>query len=92
MQERIYRLANKDDLNALVDLENACFQTDKLSPRSMKRWIQSEHAVLLLAEESGQVLGYGLVWCHRGTRLARLYSLAVSPLIRGKGLAKELLS
>tara|TARA_R110001592_G_scaffold270885_1_gene537379 strand:- start:30 stop:1139 length:1110 start_codon:yes stop_codon:yes gene_type:complete len=91
MQERIYRLANKDDLNALVDLENACFQTDKLSPRSMKRWIQSEHAVLLLAEESGQVLGYGLVWCHRGTRLARLYSLAVSPLMRGKGLAKELL-
>ncbi len=92
MQERIYRLANKEDLNALVDLENACFQTDKLSPRSMKRWIQSEHAVLLLAEENDQVIAYGLVWCHRGTRLARLYSLAVNPSMRGKGLARELLA
>ena len=92
MQERTYRLATKEDLNALVDLENACFQTDKLSPRSMKRWIQSEHAVLLLAEENSLVIAYGLVWCHRGTRLARLYSLAVNPSMRGKGLARELLA
>tara|TARA_R110001592_G_scaffold291131_2_gene560455 strand:+ start:62527 stop:63627 length:1101 start_codon:yes stop_codon:yes gene_type:complete len=92
MQEWIYRLANKEDLNALVDLENSCFQTDKLSPRSMKRWIQSEHAVLLLAEEDNLILAYGLVWCHQGTRLARLYSLAVNPSMRGKGLARELLS
>lgn len=91
MQERVYRLATKDDLNALIDLENACFLTDKLSPRSMKRWIQSEHAVLLLVEEGNVVVAYGLVWCHRGTRLARLYSLAVSPTMRGKGLARELL-
>lgn len=92
MQERTYRLATKEDLNALVDLENACFQTDKLSPRSLKRWIQSEHGVLLLAEENSQVIAYGLVWCHRGTRLARLYSLAVNPSMRGKGLARELLA
>jgi ribosomal protein S18 acetylase RimI-like enzyme len=92
MHERTYRLAKKEDLNALVDLENTCFQTDKLSSRSMKRWIQSEHAVLLLAEEQGEILAYGLVWCHRGTRLARLYSLAVNPSMRGKGLARELLS
>lgn len=92
MQERTYRLATKKDLNALIELENTCFQTDKLSPRSMKRWIQSEHGVLLLAEEGDQILAYGLVWCHRGTRLARLYSLAVNPSMRGKGLARELLT
>ncbi|WP_283786187.1 peptidase C39 family protein [Bermanella sp. WJH001] len=91
MQDRSYRLANKDDLNTLVELENSCFQTDKLSARSFKRWIQSEHAVLLLAQEKDQVAGYGLVWCHKGTRLARLYSLAVDPSMRGKGLARDLL-
>ncbi|MFV1873395.1 MAG: GNAT family N-acetyltransferase/peptidase C39 family protein [Oleiphilus sp.] len=91
MQDRVYRIAKKDDLNALVDLENSCFQTDKLSARSLKRWIQSEHAVLLVVEQAGQLVAYGLVWCHKGTRLARLYSLAVSPSIRGQGVAKQLL-
>jgi hypothetical protein len=43
-------------------------------------------------ENSSQnLLAYGLVWCHRGTRLARLYSLAVSPERRGKGIAQQLL-
>lgn len=91
MLDRIYRVADKSDLKALVDLENSCFQSDKLSLRSFKRWIQSEHAVLLVLEENNNILAYGLVWCHKGTRLARLYSLAVSPMMRGKGLARELL-
>lgn len=91
MQDRSYRLANKDDLNALVEIENSCFQTDKISARSFKRWVQSEHGILLLALEKEQVVGYGLVWCHKGTRLARLYSLAISPTMRGKGLARDLL-
>ncbi|MFT5593717.1 MAG: ribosomal protein S18 acetylase RimI-like enzyme/predicted double-glycine peptidase [Oceanicoccus sp.] len=92
MPDLQYRLANKEDLNALVDLENSCFQTDKISARSFKRWIQSEHAILLLAQENDHILAYGLVWCHKGTRLSRLYSLAVSPTMRGKGLARDVLS
>lgn len=91
MQESVFRLATKDDLNALVALENACFKTDMLSVRSFKRWIQSEHAILLVMEIDQKMVAYGLVWCHRGTRLARLYSLAVDPAMRGRGLAKELL-
>ena len=87
-----FRLATRDDLNALVALENACFKTDMLSVRSFKRWIQSEHAILLVMEIDAKMVAYGLVWCHRGTRLARLYSLAVDPAMRGRGLAKELLS
>ncbi|MEI8641673.1 N-acetyltransferase [Pseudoalteromonas sp. Hal099] len=33
-------------------------------------------------------------WCgaHKGTRLARLYSLAVIPTVQGKGIAKMLLA
>jgi ribosomal-protein-alanine acetyltransferase len=91
MQESVFRLAGKDDLNALVALENACFKTDMLSVRSFKRWIQSEHAILLVMEIEGRMVAYGLVWCHRGTRLARLYSLAVDPSMRGRGLARVLL-
>ncbi len=91
MLESKFRIATKDDLNALVALENACFKTDQLSVRSFKRWIQSEHAILIVMEVNTIMVAYGLVWCHRGTRLARLYSLAVDPSMRGKGLAGELL-
>jgi hypothetical protein len=38
------------------------------------------------------VIAYGLVWCHKGTRLARLYSLAVLTQHRGKGIAEGLLT
>ena len=47
---------------------------------------------MLVAESANQLLGYGLVWCHKGTRLARLYSLAVTPQAQGKGIAQQLLN
>ena len=85
------RPASASDLNALVALENACFSNDKLSARSLKRWLSAKHGILLVAEHNAQLCGYGLVWCHKGTRLARLYSLAVLPTMQGKGIAKTLL-
>ena len=63
-----------------------------MSPRSLKRWLSAKHGILLIAENGEQVCGYGLVWCHKGTRLARLYSLAVKPTMQGKGIAKMLLA
>ena len=92
MKQQKFRLATKEDLPALIELENICFKTDKLSSRSFKRWVQTEHAVLLVCEELNGIVAYGLVWCHKGTRLARLYSIAVHPAMRGKGLARELLT
>jgi len=80
------------DLDALVNLEQASFISDKLSQRSFRRHIQSIHSDLLVAIESnGALLGYGLVLKRKGTRLARLYSLAVAKIARGKGIAQLLL-
>lgn len=86
------RSALLDDLDALVNLEQASFMCDKLSQRSFRRYIQSEHSDLLVAiAQNGVLLGYGLVLKRKGTRLARLYSLAVANIARGKGVAKLLL-
>ncbi|GAA0820704.1 GNAT family N-acetyltransferase/peptidase C39 family protein [Colwellia asteriadis] len=94
-----YRIAQSSDLNALVALENNCFEQDKLSKRSLQHWIKAHHGILLIAEryidassELQQLIGYGLVWCHKGTRLARLYSLAVAPACRGQHIASGLLA
>ena len=88
----VIRPVTTSDLKALVALENTCFSNDKLSARSLKRWLGAKHGILLVAEQNAQLCGYGLVWCHKGTRLARLYSLAVLPTMQGKGIAKKLLS
>lgn len=90
------RPAVSADLKALVELENTCFTGDRLSQRSFRHYIKAEHSELLVVDNpkagsSPSLLGYALVWCHKGTRLARLYSLAVHPEARGMGLANILL-
>jgi len=89
--ELAVRPAQSADLEGLVALENASFATDKLSRRSFRHWLSSDHRALLLAEWAGLVVGYILIIYHPGTRLARIYSLAVSPQLRGKGIAKTLM-
>ncbi|MBE0379111.1 MULTISPECIES: GNAT family N-acetyltransferase/peptidase C39 family protein [Pseudoalteromonas] len=86
------RAATEADLQALLAIEQQSFSQDRLSARSLKRWIIAKHGILLVAESANQLLGYGLVWCHKGTRLARLYSLAVTPQAQGKGIAQQLLN
>ena len=87
-----YRIATPDDLDALLALETQCFSHDRLSRRSFRHWLNDPKGILLLAEEGSSVLAYGLVWCLQGTRLARLYSMAVHPDARGRGLAFSVLS
>lgn len=87
-----FRRATLDDVDALEALEQESFDHDRLSRRSLRHWVKVPHAVLLLAEDDEGLLGYGLVWLHKGTRLARLYSLAVAARAQGRGLGTGLLT
>ena len=83
--------AKSSDINALVELENTCFATDKLSKRQFQHWLKANNRVFLVAKNGAELLGYGQVIMRKGTRLARLYSIALSPLARGSGLSSKLL-
>src|SRR5690554_3807999 len=72
------------DLDALVELEKKCFLGDQISRRSFRRWLSDTQDILLLVKQGAHLAGYILILCHRGTRLARIYSLAVDPECRGK--------
>jgi len=86
------RSASLSDVSGLLELEQRCFSYDRISKRSFRHHLQSEHSDLqMVVDQSNQCLAYGLVLNHRGTRLARLYSMAVSDSARGMGLAKALL-
>ncbi len=85
------RKALATDIDELLRLECLAFQSDRLSRRSFKRWLRHSGCIFLAREESGALGGYVLVILRRGTRLARLYSLAVDPAYRGKGIAVQLM-
>lgn len=95
--ELTLRAVAEGDLDALHALEQQSFATDRLSRRRLRHWIGASNRVFLVALRKDprlgdQLLGYGLVLLHRGTRLARLYSLAVSPAARGQGLGGQILA
>lgn len=84
------RSATLDDLDALVAIEIACFETDRLSRRSFRHLLTKGRAAMLVSDQAGVLTGYGLVLFHRGTSLARIYSLAVLPEHRKGGVARAL--
>jgi ribosomal protein S18 acetylase RimI-like enzyme len=83
--------ARVEDLDALLALENRCFELDRLSRRSFRHFLSSDTASCLVAERAGELLGYALVLFHGRTALARLYSMAVAPEHQGQGLGRVLL-
>ncbi|NBB62018.1 ribosomal protein S18-alanine N-acetyltransferase [Pseudomonas sp. ODNR1LW] len=87
----LFRNATQDDLKSLLELENQCFTSDRLTARSFQWMISRAHASLIVAQDGSQLMGYCLVLFHRGTSLARLYSIAIASHSRGLGLGKQLL-
>jgi len=85
------REVENDDLEPLLRLEKAAFDTDRLSRRSFRHWISGGKRAFLVATVDGTLAGYILVIYHRGTRLARLYSIATDPRFRGRGIARRLI-
>jgi ribosomal protein S18 acetylase RimI-like enzyme len=86
------REAAAGDIDGLLELENHCFDIDRLSRRSFRRFINRKRATLLVAVEDGKLLGYVLVLYRAGTSLARLYSMAVTLDARGRGIGSVLLA
>jgi ribosomal protein S18 acetylase RimI-like enzyme len=86
-----YRPASIEDIDALITIEDKCFSSDKLSRRSFRRFITNKQSTFLICCHQSKVIGYLLIVFHRGTRLARLYSMAVLNDYRGLGISTKLL-
>ncbi len=84
------RSAELRDIEALVEIENLCFDSDRLSRRSFRYILTKGNAVTVVAEHDSRICGDAIVLFNSGTSLARLYSIAVHPDCRGLGLARQL--
>ncbi|MEI9986161.1 MAG: GNAT family N-acetyltransferase [Aliidongia sp.] len=85
------RQASPTDLAQLVALEQASFAQDRIARRSWHRLLQRPSAVVLVAEETGALAGALVLLFRNGSRVARIYSVAVAAGKRGGGLGYALI-
>ena len=86
------RNAARGDLDALMELEHRVFATDRLSRRSLRHFLKSPTAeVIVAAAEDGRLAGNAIVLFRPRSRVARLYSIAVAPPMGGRGVGPMLL-
>lgn len=84
------RSARASDLPSLVAIESL-FPSDRMPPRQFRHQLLRGKGRLRVASAGGRVLGYALTMFRTGTRVARLYSIAVHPDARGNGIGAALL-
>ncbi|MES1942542.1 acetyltransferase [Salinisphaera sp. PC39] len=89
---RDIRTADGDDLDALRRLETRCFDLDAQSRRSLRHLLTRANATVRVVDGDDGLLAGAVLLFRRGTRSARLYSVAVVPEARGGGLARRLLA
>jgi len=86
------RPATPADLAELVRIENASFQTDRFSRRNFRYLLTQANACTLAETDNGSLRGYAMLLFNTGTSLARLYSYAVDPAFRGRGIGEALVA
>ena len=83
------RKGRRSDAQAILTLEDL-FSTDRMTIRSVRRFLSVPHAHVWIAELDGVVVG-NLIWLSRsGSRAARVYSVVVAPAARGQRFAQRL--
>jgi len=92
MAEITIRPATRADIAGLEAME-ALFPTDRMSRRSLLRFLRVPNAVLLVADDADAgIIGNLLILFRKGSDNARIYSLVVAPAARGRGIARRLVT
>ncbi|MCX5567861.1 MULTISPECIES: GNAT family N-acetyltransferase/peptidase C39 family protein [Kaistia] len=81
------------DVDGLVAIEAAAFETDRIARRSFRKLVEAPTAAITVAAlPGGRLIGYALLLFRAGTGMARLYSIAVVPEQRGSGAGTALMA
>jgi len=86
------RPARPADIATLGRIEQSCFLTDRLTPRQFRHLLNGANGLCLVHEDQRGINGYAAVLFRDGVSCARLYSFAVAPHARGRGVGRSLLA
>ena len=90
-KEHHIRKVRLSDLKQIYQLEQICFGEDSFSLRQFHYLATKAKADFLVIEDADEISALIIILYRKNSSGLRLYSLAVSPNHRGKGLAKLLL-
>ena len=85
----VIRRAKRADVASILKLE-AHFPSDHMSAATVRRFLRVPTAAVWVAESENEVVGSLVLLTRRNTRTARIYSVVVSAVARGQGLAQKL--
>ncbi|CAG0973874.1 MAG: N-acetyltransferase [Candidatus Methanoperedens sp.] len=85
------RLATKEDLDALLNLENICFKEETFQKRQLKYLLLKARSMVLVAEIDRNIIGSMIILLRKNILNARIYSFNVHPEHRRKGIGSSLM-
>src|SRR5262249_49751551 len=86
------RKAERGDVEALNELEHRVFATDRLSRRSLQRFLKSPTAGVFWARQGVRRPATAIVRFRPRSVVAGLYSIAAAPHMGGRGVGAMLLA
>lgn len=86
-----YRPGGIDDMKQLMKIERICFGAKGFSRNLVESLLLEEDVATYVAEESNEIVGYGMIFNEEMGWSARVISLAVLPEHRLRGVARELM-
>jgi [ribosomal protein S18]-alanine N-acetyltransferase len=87
---KIIQLASADHIDQILALENKSFPDDQMAEQTVRRFIRNGNMIVLLM--CSRVIGSAVLLKRKDTLASRLYSLAIDPIHRGRGIGSILLS
>lgn len=87
----VIRDASLDDIVALVELELSFAEEDRFPAKTWLRLMQG-HSCVHVAKKDSKLVGASVHLFRKGSDIARLYSISVSPDERGQGIAQLLMA
>ena len=85
------RAGQPGDLDGLERLEEACFDADRLSRRSMRRFLSVATTDVPVAEDGTGLVGYAMIGFRATSPVGRVFSLAVDPHQLRQGIGRALM-
>jgi ribosomal-protein-alanine N-acetyltransferase len=87
----LIRPAGKDDLPALLDLENISFKEETFHKAQLRYLLLKARSHVLVAERKGEIIGSIIILLRPSISNIRIYSLNVHPTCRRVGIGSMLM-
>ncbi|HEX7627396.1 MAG TPA: N-acetyltransferase [Candidatus Methanoperedens sp.] len=84
-------MATREDLDALLSLENICFKEETFPGRQLQYLLLKAKSMVLVTEIESNIIGSMIILLRKNILNARIYSLNVHPEHRRKGVASSLM-